>query len=222
MARAPEVSIADLERRIAAGLAGPLPGHDAQALLAPRPRSGWAPGVVPVDCRAGAALLLVYPVGGQACLLLTVRDAGLPTHAGQVSLPGGAVEEGETVEAAALREAEEEVGVAPSLVRVLGTLTPLHIPVSRFVLHPVVGLADRRPDLVPRSGEVRRILEPRIADLCDPEAISVERLERDGRVHDVPFLRVDGEQVWGATAMVLAEFLALVGCPPRREPQRIP
>jgi hypothetical protein len=63
---------------------------------------------------------------------------------------------------------------------------------------------------------VQRILEPSIADLCAPGAIEVERLESGGRLHDVPFFRVEGERVWGATAMILAEFLALIGCPPRQ------
>jgi 8-oxo-dGTP pyrophosphatase MutT (NUDIX family) len=146
-------------------------------------------------------------------MLLTVRDAGLPTHAGQVAFPGGAVEDGETVESAALREAEEEVGVSRGGVRVLGELTPLHVPVSGFVLHPVVGVADTRPDLSPRPGAVRRILEPSIADLRG--SIGSERRSRDGETYHVPYFGIAGEKVWGATAMVLGEFLALVGLPPR-------
>jgi len=216
------VSIGDLELRIATGFAAALPGPAAQLILAPRPRHGWTAGVVPEGCRRGAVLLLVYPIREEACVLLTVRDVRLPTHPGQVSLPGGAIEDGETVERAALRESEEEVGVLPSVVRVVGTLTPLHVPVSRFVLHPVVGVADQRPALRPRSREVRRILEPRIVDLNGPIAIEVEQRERGGPIHEVPYLRVSGEKVWGATAMILAEFLALVGLPPRSAAQGTP
>lgn len=215
-------SVEDVERRIVRGLEQPLPGVEAQALLAPKPRRGWSPGVVPAGCRPGAALLLVYPNQGEPSVLLTLRDARLPQHAGQVSLPGGAVEPGETAEGAALREAEEEVGVRPAEVRVLGTLTPLHIPVSRFVLVPVVAVARVQPVLRPRAGEVRAILEPRLADLCGPEAVGVERRVRGHRTYEVPFLRVGQERVWGATAMVLAEFLSLVGRPPRVGPQRAP
>src|SRR5262245_53453169 len=100
-----------------------LPGPAAQAALAPRPRPSWDPGHVPEDARRAAALALLYPRAGEAVLLLTVRGAGLPRHGGQVSLPGGAIEGGETPEEAALREAFEEVGLDGRIVTVRGRLT---------------------------------------------------------------------------------------------------
>lgn len=196
-------------------LAGPLPGGRAQNLLAPRPRDGWQPDRIPDDCRPGAALLMLYPRDDRAHIVLTVRDGGLPLHAGQVSLPGGAVEPGESVDEAALREAEEEIGLAPSRVRVVGHLSPLHIPVSGFVLHPVVGLTDDRPELRPQEGEVARILDVSLDTLLDPASARVEQRRYKGRVYDVPYLAVEGEKLWGATAMILAELLVVLGCPPR-------
>ena len=93
--------------------------------------------------------MLVYPHDGAWHLPLTLRGSTLRHHTGQVSLPGGRVDEGETFETAALRETFEEVGVDPGAVDVLGRLTPLHIPVSGHLLHPVVGVdggaADVRP-----------------------------------------------------------------------------
>jgi 8-oxo-dGTP pyrophosphatase MutT (NUDIX family) len=215
-------SIAEVEGRILRGLSRPLPGVEAQTILAPKPRRGWAPGTIPEDARPGAVLLLVYPAGGDPRVLLTVRGARLRRHAGQVSLPGGAVDAGESTEAAALREAEEEVGVPPRTVRVLGRLTPLHVPVSGFVLVPVVGVASARPPLAPHAEEVRAVLEPSLADLCAPGSVSIERRVHRGRAYEVPFLVVDGERVWGATAMILSEFLALIGSPPRLPPYRTP
>jgi 8-oxo-dGTP pyrophosphatase MutT (NUDIX family) len=143
-------------------------------------------------------------------VLLTVRSSRLPSHAGQVSLPGGAVEDGENVEQAALREASEETGVEPAAVRLLGRLTPLHIPVSGFVLNTVVGVAETRPDFKLADTEVDQILEPRLDDLLDPGAVRRFPRLRDGLFQDVPYFTVDGVQVWGATAMVLAEFLQIV------------
>jgi 8-oxo-dGTP pyrophosphatase MutT (NUDIX family) len=188
-----------------------LPGLDAQLRMSPQPRGGWKPGFAPDLARPAAALLLVFPVDGQAAILLTKRSSALPNHAGQVSLPGGAVDPGESIEDAALREAEEEVGLARAGVLVLGGLTPLHIPVSGFVLHPVVGVATTRPDMRPEPGEVDRIIEAPVADLLDPA-----RHRRVNRVigtyeFEMPFFDLGGEQVWGATAMVLAEFAALLG-----------
>lgn len=203
----------ELERRLRAALAAPLPGLEAQLRMAPRPRVGWDPYQVPAGLRNGAALILVYPHGGAPHVLLTVRAAALRTHKGQVSLPGGGVDAGESIEEAALREAAEEVGVARSSVRVLGRLTPLHIPVSRFLLHPVVGMADARPSFRRAEREVARILEVSIPALVDPARVGRWRhiREEDGQTIEVdaPYFEIDGEQVWGATAMVLAEFLAV-------------
>ena len=130
---------------------GPLPGLDAQLTMAPSPRLGWDPLKFPAGATNGAALLLVYPLTDDTLhLALTVRGSGLRNHTGQVSLPGGRVDDGETIEAAALREANEEIGIDPAAVELLGRLTPLHIPVSGFLLHPVVGFTSMRPGLSAR------------------------------------------------------------------------
>jgi 8-oxo-dGTP pyrophosphatase MutT (NUDIX family) len=209
------VRLSDLEARIRVGLENELPGPEAQNLLAPRPRRGWQPGVVPPDCRRSAVLLLLFPgaLGGPA-LLLTKRHASLLNHAGQVALPGGAVEEGETLEAGALREAHEEVGLHAAGVRILGRLSPLHVPVSGFVLYPIVAACGERPVLHPTPGEVDRILEAPLELLADARSYSVELRSFRGSDYRVPFVEVEGEKVWGATAMVLAEFLSLIGSPP--------
>jgi 8-oxo-dGTP pyrophosphatase MutT (NUDIX family) len=204
----------NLEARLRAVLARRLPGLEAQLRMAPSPRIGWDPYVVPDGLRDAAALLLVYPHNQHWHIPLTVRGAALRSHTGQVSLPGGRVDANESIDIAALREASEEIGVAPASVRVLGPLTPLHIPVSGFLLQPVVGIADRRPPFLPAEWEVARILEVPLARIADSAALKHERHRRqvDGRAIeiDVPFFDVDGEKVWGATAMVLSEFLAVV------------
>ena len=132
-------------------LPAPLPGLTAQQRMAPRPRRGWRPGDVPDQAKPAAALLLLYEHDGEATCVLTLRASHLPTHAGQVSLPGGALDPGESLIEAALREAEEEVGVTRTHVEILGALTPLHIPVSGYVLHPIVGTHPRPARLRPRA-----------------------------------------------------------------------
>ena len=162
---------AEAVARLEAGLRSPLPGPAAQERLAPVPRRDWPAGFNTARVRNAAGLLLVFPKPrkegpaarflpnrDEAHIILTVRAQAL-RHGGQVSLPGGVVDPGETFEQAALREAHEEVALALDEVRVLGALTPLDIPVSGFRLHPVVATVSRRPHLTPSDSEVARILE---------------------------------------------------------------
>jgi len=195
-------------------MAQPLPGLEAQLHMAPKPRVGWDPLKFPDGARDGAALLLVYPHDDTLQFPLTVRGTGLRNHTGQVSLPGGRVDQGESYEDAALREAEEEIGVDPRAVQLLGRLTPLHIPVSGYILHPVIGFTSMRPAFQRAEWEVARIIEAPVSVLNDPR--SRKREMRTRSVHgqtievDVPFYDIAGEKVWGATAMVLAEFCAIL------------
>jgi 8-oxo-dGTP pyrophosphatase MutT (NUDIX family) len=204
----------DLVARLRDALSRPLPGLDAQLRMAPSPRLGWDPLKFPEGARDGAALLLVYPHDDRLFLTLTVRGSGLRNHTGQVSLPGGRVDEGETFEAAAVREAQEEIGVDPRSVELLGRLTPLHIPVSGYLLHPIVGYTSMRPAFQRAEWEVARIIEAPVSLLSEPAAIKREvrkRLVKGESIDvDVPFFDIDGEKVWGATAMVLAEFCAIL------------
>jgi 8-oxo-dGTP pyrophosphatase MutT (NUDIX family) len=202
---------ADAIERLQQSLSGDLPGQDAQAILAPVPRRVWPRGFDPAQIRHAAGLLLIFPRDDRAHVVLTVRAGTLGRHSGQVSLPGGVVEPGETLEHAALREAQEEIALAPTHVRVLGALTPLDIPVSGFRLHPIVAATNDQPLLAAADGEVARILEVAIEDLMDGQYLRSTERVRDGYTLTVPAFHVCGEEIWGATAMVLSEFLVLLG-----------
>jgi 8-oxo-dGTP pyrophosphatase MutT (NUDIX family) len=192
-------------------LSGTLPGLEAQLKFMPTPpRTGWKPGEFPSDARMAAGLLLLYPGERGASVPLTVRASGLRRHAGQISLPGGATDPGETLVQAALREAHEEIGVDPARVRVLGELTPVYVLVSGFTLHPIVGITDERPSFAPAVHEVEEIIEVSVADLQDASSIRHGTRTREGLAIEYPYFDLMGHQVWGATAMILGEFICLL------------
>lgn len=200
-----------IERALRHRLAGTLPGTAAQFRFAPQPlRQGWEPGHFPADARTAAALLLLYPHEGAVAVPLTVRAQGLARHAGQISLPGGVVDAGETIAQAALREASEEIGVDPAAVRIVGELTPVYVIVSGFTLHPVVGVTDERPAFIAAPGEVDEILEVSLDMLQDASRIRRGTRTREGIAVEYPYFDLLGHQVWGATAMVLGEFICLL------------
>jgi 8-oxo-dGTP pyrophosphatase MutT (NUDIX family) len=217
---APDLSrLSSLQTFLRRALAGPLPKAAGHLCMAPHPRTGWQPDSLPKYCRDAAALLLLYPKAGEVHTLLTVRTNHLPTHQGQVSLPGGGVRAGEKFIDAALREGQEEIGIDPEQVEVLGMLSALHIPISRFILHPVVAIADERPSIHPQEGEVARVLEVSLRALGEPARVRAETWVYQGQVYRVPYFQVENSKVWGATAMVLSEFLCLLETPPAPGPE---
>jgi 8-oxo-dGTP pyrophosphatase MutT (NUDIX family) len=205
------IPAADLESFLRTRLAAPLPGPAAQLRFAPRPlRKGWEPHLTPDGARDAAALLLLYPgPDGTPHLPLTLRHDGLPHHPGQISLPGGRVDPGERPDQAALREASEEVGLDPGGVRLIGSLSSLWVVVSNHVLRAYVGVADERPTFRLAPREVSALVEVPLAALRDPANVSWTERARDGILVRYPHFHVGGHEVWGATAMILAEFIAL-------------
>jgi 8-oxo-dGTP pyrophosphatase MutT (NUDIX family) len=187
-----------------------LPHFDAataQRKMAPLPRPARRPETRAGQPRIGAVMVLLYCRYGQMHLALTKRPDTLRDHSGQVSFPGGKQDAGETLAQTALRETFEEVGVVPAAVEIVGELTPLYIPPTDFEVHPFVGWHAAAPRFVPNSAEVARILEVPIAHLLQPTTQRHEKWQLRGYELDVPFYDVEGFKVWGATAMMLSEFL---------------
>jgi 8-oxo-dGTP pyrophosphatase MutT (NUDIX family) len=150
---------------------------------------------------------------GETRVLLTRRDGGLRNHRGEVAFPGGRLDDGETPVQAALREAHEEVNLAPSAVRIIGQLEPLTTVVSASRITPFVGVVDAMqmllPTLQPNPGEVDRIFSVTLRELTDPDCYREEIWNFPDGTFPVWFFEVEDDTIWGATGRMLRRLLDL-------------
>jgi 8-oxo-dGTP pyrophosphatase MutT (NUDIX family) len=160
----------------------------------------------PPDARSAGVLILLYPHLGEWHLPLIKRVEDGLVHSGQISLPGGSQEAGESLRETALREACEEIGAACTNVEVLGQLSTIYIPPSNFLVTPTVGAVELRPDFQIHPGEVAELIEVPLSQLFDPTVIKREPWTLRGTSVEVPFYQLGMHKVWGATAMILSEF----------------
>lgn len=192
-----------------------LPGDEARSIMLPEYRQKEAlhqPSEL-ASWREAAVLILLYEENGQTCFPLILRVDGPGVHANQVSLPGGAREPGEDLQNCAIRETAEETGVCPDDIRIIRELSPLQVPPSRFIVQPYVGMLAQRPAFRPAPEEVAAIVVPTIDEMLDPGNRAKEILSIRGHDWLVPYYRLGGHRVWGATAMILAELSAMIGRP---------
>ncbi len=189
-------------------LALPRPGKNAQAKMSPRPRAGEGFPVSSEPPRKNAGvLILLYPHKGKLNFILTKRTEKVESHKGQVSLPGGAQEDGESLRETALRETREELSLDRARIEILGEpLSPLFIPVSGFMVTPFVGYTPTRPRVSAAPAEVMEVIETPLAWIVDDARIAQEFWEMPRYAATVPFFSINGHKVWGATAMMLSEF----------------
>ncbi len=189
-----------------------LPGKEAQLRMAHMTRLQEVP--VRNDVRTAAVLITLYPKGHKLhTVLIRRRMISGDIHGGQISFPGGRSEALETPLETALREAQEEIGLAPDTVRLIGQLTELYIPVSNHLVYPVVVSISGAMQWTPQPSEVESIIEVPVSTLVAPETRTSGPIRlSDGLVlHDVPYYSVHGHAVWGATAMILSELCEVLG-----------
>ncbi len=201
--------VAFLEQR----LRQPLPGASAHEMMRAVPSGSVIPRFEhKLPPKPGSVMILIYPNdAGALHFPLIKRPDYIGAHSGQVSLPGGKAEPGETIIETALREAEEEVGVKPREIKVLGTLSDFFVVPSNFMVKPVVGYAEREPLFVPDQVEVSRILKGEVENLLPDQAVKKKEILAAGRYNMMaPHFEIEGEVVWGATAMMLNELRVLL------------
>ncbi|MBI1315709.1 NUDIX domain-containing protein [bacterium] len=191
-------------------LSGELPGWAAQRRAAP-PNRAPNPTTPPPDARFASVLIALYPFEERIHTGLILRPSYPGVHGGQVAFPGGKREPEDTDDiATALREAEEEVGLARHLSRVVGCLSPVYIPPSRYWVHPVVSVLDHRPAFVPDQHEVERVLELPLAQFTGPEVLRNAEFGQGEQRFETPAYHWNNFVIWGATAMMISELMALL------------
>lgn len=176
----------------------------------PNPLVGRCYDRFPTDARQAAVLLMLYPHEGRWHVPLTLRPSTLPDHAGQVSLPGGAIEPGESSAVAAIREFREELGADHAPVELLGRLAPVYVQVSNFRVEPWVGRTDTRPPFEPSSDEVAELLEVPLTHLIDPANFGAHRRKHRGQPYTAPHFAWQSHRVWGATCMILGQLVLIL------------
>jgi 8-oxo-dGTP pyrophosphatase MutT (NUDIX family) len=195
----------------------PAPPPDLMPVISAGPDGtpGRRPTWPDVPRRDAAVLILIYPdAAGEAYLVLTERSAGDHRHAGQISLPGGAIDaEDDSPAAAALRESAEEVGLdsVQAGVTIAGVLPVVDVAVSGFNVYPVIGFAERPPSLVPDGYEVASVIAAPLAAFIAGAPIEMVDAERDGFRFRYGAYRVGEHIVWGATAGILGRLGAYLG-----------
>lgn len=191
----------------------PLPGRAAQYRMAHKGRDFPNPDIS--KARKAAVVILLYPNASEETQLVLIQRMFHPKdrHAGQISFPGGKLEDMDaSPRAAALRELEEELGVPTSTVTILGQLSDLHISVSNFLVFPFLGIVNRRPNFIPQPTEVHAVLETPLKTFLEKSMRRKKDLKLPNGIilKDVPYFDIQGHTVWGATAMILNEFSELL------------
>jgi 8-oxo-dGTP pyrophosphatase MutT (NUDIX family) len=189
-----------------------LPGTEVQWQMASSDRMlRNFPRMPGKDALAAAVLILLFPDKGSIHTVLMQRHDYKGVHGGQISLPGGKRElSDENIIRTAIREANEETGVDPSKISVIGTLTPLFIPVSKMIVTPVVGWTEEKPAFNHQPEEVVFLIDIDLRILLDPSIVKTKPFEIRGDMIDIKYFDYEGNIVWGATAMILHELLTIL------------
>ena len=188
-------------------LAAPLPGPQAQLIMSPSGRRP-VPGDIPP--KNSGVLILLYPYRELLHLVFIKRAEYIGIHSGQVSFPGGMVEAGDSsLQFTALRETMEETGMPVETARIIGQLSPLHIPVSNINVFPYVAVCRERPAFSPDAKEVQYLIETSLDHLLDTVSHKVKIMNIADSAVEVPYYDIGKDHIWGATAMILSEFLEI-------------
>lgn len=186
-----------------------LPGEVAQLKMAPQIR--FTPDPVHSQVTDAGVLILLFPFENELSTVFMQRNVYPGVHSGQISFPGGKMEKNDkNIIYTALREVKEETGIDISTVKIIGQITPLYIHVSNFNVIPVIGISEITPVFKPDTSEVEKLITVKIKDFFNTKNITDFEYERGDIKINAPCYNINGDIIWGATAMILSEFLEIM------------
>jgi 8-oxo-dGTP pyrophosphatase MutT (NUDIX family) len=207
-----DLSFGLLVHRLSEALEGPLPGWKAQSKMTSRDRIRRKDHIeIPDGSKQAGVLLLLFPMMNDVGLVLMRRAEYNGVHSGQISFPGGKREKSDfSLEDTAIRETNEEIGVEGEDITCIGKLTDLYIPPSNFHVTPVVGYVVNEPRYIPDPEEVAEVLEIKISDLLEDTNYTMKEIRVNEHSIMAPAFEIDNHTIWGATAMILSEFIDVI------------
>lgn len=188
-----------------------LPGEQGHILMTPRTEHGIARPRMAGDKKPkqSAVMLLLASIETELDVVFTLRSSKLRSHSGQISFPGGRLDEGETPEQAARRETEEEIGIERTNIQLLGPLSRIHVPPSNSDIHPFIGFTEQEPRIA-SPDEVEEVFTAPLSYVIDPNNIKIMTRRFDGTDYQVPYLDVHHSvPLWGATGIIIGELMEL-------------
>ena len=187
----------------------PLPGLRAQLPLEPAMSYGRHRGPAPSYARRASVMLLLHIGGDGISVPMVQRRDDLAFHPGEIGFPGGGLEEGESWEQAALRECFEETGITAEQVELFGILTPIYVFGSTNLVMPVLGIGRRPAEYRIDKSEIQKVIDVPLKSVR-PDCVGTTERRLAGMFREVPCFFVDDAEIWGASAMILAELSALM------------
>ncbi|MBL7968944.1 MAG: CoA pyrophosphatase [Prolixibacteraceae bacterium] len=192
-------------------LLGELPGSNAHSKMLPPGRRLKQLEHELSSVKLSSVLVLLFPDKDKIYTCLTRRPSTMKYHPGQISFPGGKVEKDDaSAEMAALREAQEEVGIDPSLIEILGKLSDFYLEISRFSIQPFLAWTDNRPEFTVNTDEVEELILFPVSDFVENEIIQETELQTMTGILPIKYFPYNGQVIWGATAMILAELMEIM------------
>ncbi|MCZ8354585.1 MAG: CoA pyrophosphatase [Cyclobacteriaceae bacterium] len=203
-----ELSILNIRDFLSKRLTQQLPGHIAHDVMRARPNGNIIPNFKhSLPPKPGSVLILLTERNGEIAFPLIKRQEYLGAHSGQISLPGGKAEEGESEVETALREGFEEIGVPQDKIEVVGKLSEFFVIPSNFIVRPVIGLLHQPVEFIKDNREVEKIIFGTLTNLLADQVAKEKEILAAGRFKMwAPHFEIENEIVWGATAMMLNEL----------------